>query len=85
MVPINKGHKPFLTTMVHDKGQGEGWESLQGTRQGAWIHKHQRMSGRDRQAAWLDPHPPLPPELVADRAGPGGTEKGQELPRILSM
>lgn len=43
------------------------------------------MSGRDRQAAWLDPHLPLLPELVADRAGPGGTEKGQELPRILSM
>ena len=24
MVLINKGHEPFLTTTVHDKGQGRG-------------------------------------------------------------
>ena len=78
MVPINKGHKPFLTSMVHDGG---------GRAEGAWVGVHS-----SDQAGDLDQRAPEGGQEAAGAGGrwcwagqAGQAGRGQELPRILSM
>lgn len=55
MVPINNGHEPFLTTMVHDKGQGRGGlggSPCGGPGRGLGSPSTRRAAGGRREARW---------------------------------
>lgn len=72
MVPINKGHEPFLITTVHDKGQGRG--GLGGVLAGD-------------QAGDLDQQAPDDEEEAAraNKAGPGRPEASGAAPDPLHV